>query len=191
MRHLSPSLWPLFSLKASTMHWPKTSSFAAENSLHFLPPLFSFYFPLFFNLSDLFSLRPLVSLPNLLFILLSLPVSLVLFFLFTPRFHLYPFHLARNLHVPVFIREQIICGQIFTSWHRTRAFNGRLNVGIFAPSGQKARVNDFDHCFTRLNRTSAVFYIQINPLLPMTALTLRDKEDVHHDDEICSLYNGP
>lgn len=24
----------------------------------------------------------------------------------------------------------------------------------------------------------------------MTVLTLRDKEDVHHDDEICSLYYG-
>lgn len=24
----------------------------------------------------------------------------------------------------------------------------------------------------------------------MTALTLRDKKDVHDDDEICSLYNG-
>ena len=90
------------------MHWPKTSSFAAGNSLCFLFSLslslslfcspFHSFFLLFYFSSPFFPPRSLRSLIFALsfYLYYSSPRSLVLHFLFTLRFHLPSLPAPRN-----------------------------------------------------------------------------------------------
>lgn len=161
IRHLSPSLWPLFSLKAP-------DDAPAQDFFIRCKKILSASLSLPSSRSS--------SLPNLLFILLSTPsLGFLSFSLLLPFFScvvhdvhtlfhhasffdLY-FTLPRNLHriLRTHTHTEITrAAKIFASWHRIarRPFNvgiKRRDLWDRGPrSGQKARVNEFGHCFTRV-----------------------------------------
>ena len=138
------------------MHWPQDFFIRCRK---FSPPSFSL------------SLSPssLVFSFPFLFVFLIFALTFYLYYsahpgstlvLFTLRFHLSIAPCPSKHSRVVFIREQISTRGVSNAGRNVQCRD------LCSESGQKARVNEPGHCFTRLNRTSAVFYIQINPLLP-------------------------